>query len=74
MRAEDIYNGRKPKPLHRAEGGKVLRQATRQGGELPTVQKGSYDVKDAYLRGQLGGEANPNYYRTGRAKHNPASK
>ena len=25
MRAEDIYNGRKPKPLHRAEGGKVAR-------------------------------------------------
>jgi hypothetical protein len=55
------YSGRKPKAPQPKQGGQLLRRS--KGGE-PSL-KGSYDVQDPYLRGRCGGEAHPNYLKTG---------
>jgi hypothetical protein len=54
------YAGRKP-------GSQLLRDATRQPDrdKLPKQVKGSYDIRDNYLRGKAGGEAHPNYIAGG---------
>lgn len=68
MKAEDLYRGRKPKSSRRHGDDQALRRASKQPGKYkassPTVSRGSYDVKDRYLRGQAGGEAHPNYVRS----------
>jgi len=67
MKAEDLYKGRKPKLSWQQDGNQALRRASKQPGQYradsPAVQRGSYDVKDGYLRGKEGGEAHPHYVR-----------
>lgn len=67
---DDPYSGRRhPRSSRKESGSQALRRAPKDGGE---VQRGNYDVKNPFLRGDA--MAHPNYHSTGRGTRSPASK
>jgi hypothetical protein len=53
MKAENLFRGRKPKPLaHKGGGGAVLRQSGKGGPGHERAPRGRFhDTTDPYLRG-----------------------